>query len=372
MAVGQAKTPLYAQIKAHLLGEMRAGRLSPGDRVPSEAELARQFGVSRVTSKQAMTQLAQEGVIRRSPGAGSFVARLPDVSSKGGMIGIVLPLLTAPHELEVLRGAEAEANAHGCLLMIHQSGGQQEQEARAIRHMIDAGVNGVIVWPVHGAYYNRALLELCVTGLPAVLVDRLLDGLPLPAVTSDNLEGGRLAVRHLVALGHRQIGVLSLPAGWASSVRDRLLGVGMGLAEASVATPARAWVTDLDTDSDANRGRIKAFLQDNPGITAVVAVNDTIAAAAYQAADELDRRVPDDLSIIAFGQPDPAATAGKLFCHVAQQAEAMGRHAVQLLLELIGGGQPAVCVQAAMRLVGGMTCVRVHTRGGEECQAAEL
>lgn len=357
MSGQENKTPLYAQIKAYLLAEIKAGRLAPGDRVPSEADLARQFGVSRVTSKQAMTQLAQDGLIRRSPGAGSFVTEPPATQAPGNAIGIVLPLLTARHELELLRGVEGEASQYGYQLMIRQSGGQQTQEAQAIRDLVDARVGGLIIWPVHGTFYNTALLELCVKGFPTVLVDRLLDGIPLSGVTSDNLEGGRLAVEQLLQWGHRHIGILSPPIDWASSVRDRVMGCGMALSAAGVPTPHDAWMTSLETDPDENRAQIRSFLEENPKITAVVAVHEGIGAAAYQAARELGRRVPEDLSILSFDLPDQAAVDGKVFCHVSQQAEAIGRQAVQVLHQRIAEDDPTIrSVQVPVKWVSGSTC----------------
>lgn len=66
--------PLYHQIKNCLLEDMKAGRLKPGDRVPSERELSERFGVSRMTARQALVQLGTEGYLVREQGKGSFVA----------------------------------------------------------------------------------------------------------------------------------------------------------------------------------------------------------------------------------------------------------------------------------------------------------
>ncbi|HLO01534.1 MAG TPA: GntR family transcriptional regulator, partial [Symbiobacteriaceae bacterium] len=66
--------PLYYQIKQDLLESMESGRLQPGDRLPSERELTEQYGVSRMTVRQAIGHLEQEGFIRREQGKGSFVA----------------------------------------------------------------------------------------------------------------------------------------------------------------------------------------------------------------------------------------------------------------------------------------------------------
>lgn len=77
--------PRYAAIKAYILDAISSGRRRPGDRLESEAELIRQFGVSRMTAHRALRELQDAGVVVRMPGVGSFVA---DQSAKGQIIEI--------------------------------------------------------------------------------------------------------------------------------------------------------------------------------------------------------------------------------------------------------------------------------------------
>lgn len=67
-------SPRYRQIKDAILEGLRTGRLSTGDRVPSEAEIVAQFGVSRMTANRALRELTDAGVLVRRPGAGSYIA----------------------------------------------------------------------------------------------------------------------------------------------------------------------------------------------------------------------------------------------------------------------------------------------------------
>ena len=82
---------LYERICAHVLEQLRRGALRPGDRVPSEMELAVQFGVSRITSKRALEVLREAGLVERIRGKGTFVVRrLPDLSD------LTIPLRPTP------------------------------------------------------------------------------------------------------------------------------------------------------------------------------------------------------------------------------------------------------------------------------------
>lgn len=68
-------TPLYHQVRDLLLEEIQGGGISPGERIPSEAELEAKYEISRITVRQAIQSLVQEGLLYRQQGRGTFVAR---------------------------------------------------------------------------------------------------------------------------------------------------------------------------------------------------------------------------------------------------------------------------------------------------------
>ncbi|NBS48668.1 MAG: GntR family transcriptional regulator, partial [Betaproteobacteria bacterium] len=74
--------PAYEQVKAHIRGHIASGQWRPGDTVPSEAALMRQFGVSRMTVNRALRELAAEGLVLRLRGSGTRVAALHRISSR--------------------------------------------------------------------------------------------------------------------------------------------------------------------------------------------------------------------------------------------------------------------------------------------------
>ncbi|MCA9522917.1 MAG: GntR family transcriptional regulator [Myxococcales bacterium] len=74
MDLRETRLPRYAEIAESLRGQIENGELNPGDRLPSERELSRALGVTRPTLRQALLDLELEGLLRRRPGAGTFVA----------------------------------------------------------------------------------------------------------------------------------------------------------------------------------------------------------------------------------------------------------------------------------------------------------
>jgi GntR family transcriptional regulator len=101
MAPGMRTTPVYARIEAGFRDRIMAGSLRPGERLPSESEIAREHGACRATVQRAMLRLAEGGWVERSPGRGTFVAEPPltlpidqqraqffeeDVAGQGGQV----------------------------------------------------------------------------------------------------------------------------------------------------------------------------------------------------------------------------------------------------------------------------------------------
>jgi DNA-binding LacI/PurR family transcriptional regulator len=140
------------------------------------------------------------------------------------------------------------------------------------------------------------ILAMTQTGLPTVLVDNCLEFSKTHSVTSDDEGGAYLAARYLLEQGHRRIGVLSGPTRWPSN-RRRVEGYRRALSEAGLPMPtAYADKTTIESGQTA----LRALLKENPDITALCAVNDSMALGAIRAASAAGRKVPDDLSVIGF------------------------------------------------------------------------
>jgi GntR family histidine utilization transcriptional repressor len=106
-------SPQYAQIKAALRTRIERGELRPGDRVPSENQLVRDFGVSRMTARRAVLELAEEGLLARTQGLGTFVADMRPVSSISQIRNIAEEIRQRGHQhsCRVLRLYAVEAEA---------------------------------------------------------------------------------------------------------------------------------------------------------------------------------------------------------------------------------------------------------------------
>jgi GntR family histidine utilization transcriptional repressor len=111
--------PLYRQVKRHVLERIADGRLGEGAQVPSENELTRAFGISRMTAHRALRELTAEGVLRRVRGAGSFVAAVKPESALFEIRNIAEEIAGRGnrHSCDVLRLAAERADPQAALAL---------------------------------------------------------------------------------------------------------------------------------------------------------------------------------------------------------------------------------------------------------------
>src|SRR2546425_11462150 len=167
---------LYERLYNDVLDDIRKGSLRSGDRVPSEKELARTHGVSRITSMRALQNLQRAGVVERIRGKGTFVAhdlgRLSELPGAGeqpphrrrrltSQIGFLLPDASLAYGLELLKAIEDRAGEADLTLVLTRTRGRQDVEERAVEKLVRArSVDVLIVFPVNCEFYNAALVML--------------------------------------------------------------------------------------------------------------------------------------------------------------------------------------------------------------------
>ena len=358
MSVENPRRFLYERVYDHVLDEIRAGRLSTGDRVPSEMELAHLFGVSRITSKKALQTLKRDGVVERVIGKGSFVAAqlpaLEKLSSRNAAarsrraghscIGFVLPAFSPAFEIGLLEGVEARTAELGLNLIVRRTHGRQDVEDQVIDALMSSElVDGLIVFAVNGDYYNRSLLRLVLDRVPLVLADRALNGIPTCAVTTDNHAAALELTGTLLAMGHEHLAFVSAPVNNTTSLEDRLEGFRGAFAHHGRSENTQHVLTTLrrtpnmpsiSGDTDADRKAIAQLLDEHPEITAFVAAEYQLAVLVHEVLADLGRL--DGRTIACFDMPD-LPFAPHDFLHVRQDERAMGRLAVDLLVAQVEG-----------------------------------
>lgn len=364
---------LYEQLRAYLTEEIRAGRLGPGDRVPSEAMLSAQFNVSRITSRKALDTLEQDGVLVRIRGKGTFVvdgstnghvdasyagrrrARRP---SHANTIGFVLPDMSDVFGVRMFNGVEERCADLGWQLMIKRTRGHRDAEVGAITRFVESGVAGLVVFPVHGEYYNDTLLRIVLDGFPVVLVDRYLKGIAVGSVVTDNTGAARTLTTHLIDRGHTEIAFLSPPPDRTSSIEDRRRGFGAALRDHGLRFDRDSQLLtlsstlpggDLPAEQDSDRRRMHQFLDAHPNVTAFVVCEYPLAVLLDSVLANREQGAGRPV-ITCFDAPDDPLGAFR-FTHIRQNEHDIGRTAIDRLVAEIAGDRNPTRVDIPFDLI---------------------
>lgn len=172
-------------------------------------------------------------------------------------------------------------------------------------------------------------------------------GFETDAVLPEHRQGGALVAEHLLALGHRRIGVVSGPPDLLVN-RERLQGLRERLRAADVPLPP-SQVVRSDFTRDGGRFATIELMARHPDVTVVFALNDVMAVGALAALrDDLHRTVPDEVSVIGFDDIALASDVQPTLTTVRLPLEEIGKHGMRLLMDERRTGVRTVRVPARL------------------------
>ena len=192
-------------------------------------------------------------------------------------------------------------------------------------------MQGVLITPVDPD--SVRIDELTARGTPVVVVDRTQSRPATCSVAVDDVLGGRLAIEHLVDLGHRRVGFVGGPT-QLGQVADRLAGAGQAWAEAG-RDPGDLSVLATDALTLAqgrSAGERLAGISRRRRPTAVFCANDLLALGLLQHVIGSGAKVPDDLAIVGYDDIDFAGAAAVPLTSVRQPRHLLGAKAAELVL----------------------------------------
>jgi len=332
----ESGVPLYLQVSEILIQRILNGEWPTGSNLPAEPTLCVEFGVARGTVRQALSKLEDEGYIRRERGRGTFViwgsemARSQGLS--GSQIGFVVPYVRDSFVPAILLGAERAAAEQGLSITFKHVENSPERQGAVLEDLVAQHLAGIVLYPVDSVHIEP-MNRLIRVGYPMVLVDRYLRGVVCDYVMSDHFGGALRATQHLIELGHEQIGFVS----WhdpSISLEHRAAGYQRALVEAGLPHDP-SLMFEVEGYPTVDLAPLCNFLTQQPGITAILAANDQIALAVYQAARSVGRRIPYDLALVGFDNLDFTMHLDVPLTTVAQQATNIGRHAIEVLMQRI-------------------------------------
>ena len=262
--------------------------------------------------------------------APSAVARALKMSETG-IVGVLVPNITNPFFAELTRGIEDCCRRTDYSVFLCNSDDDPVRQSRYVQTLLERRVDGLLLAAAAG---EAAALAQRLAGarVPTVVVDRQIAGLTADLVRVDHEAGARLAVEHLLALGHRAIACLSGPSEFAVS-RARVAGWRDALAHAGV-EPDPGWLLEGDFSAAAGHELTRRLLA-RGDLTAIFASNDLLAIGALRAAAEQGVAVPAALSVIGFDGIDLGGYSFPALTTVGHPIRSMGETAAGVLIERI-------------------------------------
>jgi LacI family transcriptional regulator len=244
---------------------------------------------------------------------------------------VLIPDLTNPLFPPILRGIQDRLESAGYTPLIANTDNDPEREQLDTIAMRARQVDGIITATARREHSQ--LDELVESGLDVVLVNRWLPDVPLSSATADDALGQRLAVEHLIGLGHRRIAYLAGPLAYSTGA-DRHEAFHAAMRDAGIEPdPELVMVADALTEAEGTRLSAAMLDADVEPPTAVAAANDLLALGCLDVLSERGVACPDAISVVGFNDMPFAARFQPPLTTVRIPHYDIGAEAAELMLE---------------------------------------
>jgi LacI family transcriptional regulator len=302
--------------------------------------IARDAGVSPATVSRAISQpeLLADATLARVKASASRLGFRPDgavralTSRRFRTIGAIVPTLDSAIFARALQAMQSTLAQKGFLLLVASHESSATAETQAARALLERGVDGLMLVGAERAPETTAILKEA--GLP-VLTTWCGSG-DFPSVTIDNALAGRLAAQHLIALGHRRIGMITGHLGFNDRQTARLAGARAALENAGLSLPDQLVTEQALTLAGGRTGCAELLeLEDAP--SAVIGGIDLLAIGCLEEAHSRGIIVPGTLSVIGIDGLEMSAHLSPSLTTVHVPTSVIGRIAATKLIDRLAG-----------------------------------
>ncbi|MCR4777627.1 MAG: GntR family transcriptional regulator [Lachnospiraceae bacterium] len=332
------KDAKYMAVVKGIKRQIELKELKPGEKVQSENELSKQYGLSRQTIRHALSVLVDEGILRSRQGSGTYVSNAINGGSDGRTtIAVVMTYLNGYIFPKTIQAIETALSSEGYSTQIAFTNNSVSREREILEDIIRKNeVAGVIVEATKSSLPNPNLKfynKLRDRGIPVLFINSYYKELDLPHVTIDDKAAGRLAAEYLLKCGHRKIaGLFKFDDGQGGL---RFAGFLRALGKVNIAYD-EAHMIWIDTDDMMDFEVIKdKIITRIKGCTAIIAYNDVVAYQVIMLLKKAKIRVPEDISVISIDDSDLAKLCSPQLTSLPYPTTELGSKAAENLISLI-------------------------------------
>ena len=337
----ESKEPVYQKLKDTIIKEIKNRTLKENDAILSERLLTKNFNISRISVRKAISELIEENYLYTIPGKGTFVKGLTSEytppSRRTYNIGYIIwgeteGIVNIPYFSHIMRGAEKDALKHNYHLLISTMRGPKDPGRMGLPSMIEQGkVDGIILEGIDlDSWFQISKV------IPALIISnyvcdpkKLPDLNKLDYVAANNEGAVRNVLEYLKEKGHKKIGFIYQSLNH-STFAERYKGFTAGIHSLKLKTKEK-WIAHAAGGGEA----VKKILSAPERPTAIVAGNDTFALDAIVACRDMGVKIPDDVSIVGFDDIEMSPWSRPPLTTVRVLTEEMGKLASKRLIEKI-------------------------------------
>ena len=252
------------------------------------------------------------------------------IKKRSMTIGVILPDISNPYYAEIVRGIQDAADQTGYSVLLQNTDRRMDRVKDYIYLLREKNADGVIL--TGGSFHAQDLITMLKDlSSRAVAIGRI-DG-NFPSIRVDNVDAARLAVEHLVELGHKEIAFIS-GLGESTTMADRLQGFKNALER--YRCPRRdGFILSGELTPVGGYSRTKELLEMSPRPTAIISSNDQMVFGSAKAVKEAGLQIPRDVALIGFDNVPLCSYFTPSITSVEIPKYTIGLTAMEMLIELI-------------------------------------